>query len=90
MYSLSKCDNNGFSPPDYALQYGHFRLIMYFDLASFPGYSQDWGDWGQSYTSTIVILSILSAVMGEYHQLLDWRVLHPSLIWICYSSIYFN
>jgi ankyrin repeat protein len=29
--SLSKCDNNGFSPPDYACLYGHLRLIMYFD-----------------------------------------------------------
>ena len=29
--SLSKCDNNGFSPPDYACLYGHLCLIMYFD-----------------------------------------------------------
>ena len=29
--SLSECDNNGFSPPDYACLYGHLRLIMYFD-----------------------------------------------------------
>ena len=29
--SLSKCDDNGFSPPDYACLYGHLCLIMYFN-----------------------------------------------------------
>ena len=31
--SVSKCDDNGFSPPDYACLYGHLRLIMYFDYS---------------------------------------------------------